>query len=249
GFQAAALHQADGGIGDCFGCQAMGGTRIETEHVTSQMGRADLAPAVAQELVGANRAADYLVDILGRLAFAVDFLVLAVGKFGGDHARTIGEDAELVGRRRNRNARGVESVGCRGGDCLGMHVAISSMRDGLVYRGYLFSDISVDILREFTYGVLRGCRISPDYSPLARRGARINCVSNAFHQIVFEIGLQKDLTHSGGTGLRRDVFVWITRNHDDRRADVETPQPLGQLQPVDSRHFVVDNHAVRAVPG
>ena len=80
GFQAAALHQADGGIGDRFGCQAMGGTRIETEHVTSQMERADLAPAVAQQLVGANRAADHLVDILGRLAFAVDFLVLAIGR-------------------------------------------------------------------------------------------------------------------------------------------------------------------------
>src|SRR5437899_122305 len=61
GFQAAALHQADGGVGDRFGRQAMGRTSIEAEHVAGQMERADLAPSVVEELVGANRAADHLI--------------------------------------------------------------------------------------------------------------------------------------------------------------------------------------------
>ena len=90
------------------------GAGIEAEHVARQMERADLAAAVVQQLVGTNRAADHLIDIFGRLAFAVDFLVLAVGKFGGDHTRTAGDDAELVGRWRNRRARGVENLGVPG---------------------------------------------------------------------------------------------------------------------------------------
>ena len=74
----------------------------------------------------------------------------------------------------------------------------------------------------------------PDVSGLACGPVRINGVLDAFHQVIFEIGLQKDLTHPGRGGLRRDVFVRITRNHDDRRADVEAPQPLRQLEPFNS---------------
>lgn len=170
GFQAAALHQADGGIGDRLGGQAMGGAGIEAEYVAGQMERTDLAASVVQELVGTHRAADHLIDILGWLAFAVDFLILAVGEFGRDYSRATGDDAELVGRRRDRRARGGENRGCRGGDRLGVHVAISSMRDGLAYRECRFLNISVDILRGLLTGFYGGAaclifRAGPPWSP------------------------------------------------------------------------------------
>jgi hypothetical protein len=57
---------------------------------------ADLAASVGQELVGTNRAADDLVNVLGLLILAVDFLVLPVGKFRRDKAGMAGQGAELV---------------------------------------------------------------------------------------------------------------------------------------------------------
>ena len=118
GFEVAPLHQADGGIGDRFSGQSMGRTRIEAEHIAGQMERTDLASPVVEELVGTNRATDDLIDVLRRLAFAINLLLLAVGEFRCDHAQTAGDDAELVGRRRNLGTRGGEHFdcgGCRGG--------------------------------------------------------------------------------------------------------------------------------------
>jgi hypothetical protein len=125
GFQAAALHQADGGVGDRFSRQAMGGAGIEAEHVAGQMERADLAPSVVEQLVGADRAADHLIDIFARLALAVDFLILPVGKLGGNHTCAGRDHAELVDGRNSLGARGGENLGCgdcRGGDRVGEHL-------------------------------------------------------------------------------------------------------------------------------
>src|SRR5215216_5151788 len=140
GFQAAALHQTDSSIGDRFSRQAMGRAGIEAEHAAGQMERADLAPSVVEELVGANRAADHLIDIFGRLALTVDFLVLPVGKLAGNHTRAGRDHAELVDGRNSLGARGGENLGgrdCRGGDRLGEHFAISWMRDGFGVTGIL----------------------------------------------------------------------------------------------------------------
>ena len=96
-FEAAALHQAHGGVDDGFGREAMGGAGFEPEDVAGQMECADLAASVGKQLVGANRAADHLIDVFGRLILAVDFLILPVGEFGGDQAGMAGQRAELVG--------------------------------------------------------------------------------------------------------------------------------------------------------
>ena len=111
GFQAAALHQADGGVGDRFGRQAMGRAGVEAEHVTGQMERADLAPSVGKQLVGANCAADHLIDIFARLALAVDILILPVGKLAGNHTHTGRDHAELVDGRNRLGAGGGENLG------------------------------------------------------------------------------------------------------------------------------------------
>src|SRR5207302_8363139 len=97
--EAATLHQADSCIGYGFGGQAMRRTGIETEHVAGQVERADLAPSVVEKLVGANRTADHLIDVFGRLTFAINLLLFPVGIFGGNHARTAGDYAELVDGR------------------------------------------------------------------------------------------------------------------------------------------------------
>jgi len=44
--------------------------KLETENITGQMKAADLAPAVAEDFVGAYAATDDFVDELGRLTFA-----------------------------------------------------------------------------------------------------------------------------------------------------------------------------------
>src|SRR4051794_12879415 len=76
--EATAFHQANGGICDRFCSQPMNRSGLQPEYVARQMKRADLASAVVQQLVGTNRAANHLVDVFGGLAFAVNFLILAV---------------------------------------------------------------------------------------------------------------------------------------------------------------------------
>jgi hypothetical protein len=137
-FEAPSLYQADGGIADRFSGQAMGRAGIEAEDVARQMECTDLTPSVAQQLVGTNSAADHLVDVLGRLAFSVNLLILAVGIRS---LSRLNNDTELVGRRRNLGTMAAEYLCCRSGDRLGKHFAISSMRDGFLYRGYLLATI------------------------------------------------------------------------------------------------------------
>ena len=50
---------------------------LQAENVARQVECADLAAAVVQDLVGADRAADDLVEVLGRLVLAVDFDIAA----------------------------------------------------------------------------------------------------------------------------------------------------------------------------
>src|SRR3954452_18358014 len=51
---------------------------FEAEDIARGVEALDLAPAVAQEAIGADRSADDLVNVFGRRAFAVDFLVSAI---------------------------------------------------------------------------------------------------------------------------------------------------------------------------
>ena len=62
----------------------MFGAGLQAEHVAGQVKRADLPPPVVQKLVGSDRAANDLVDVFGRLAFAVNFLLGIVGRFRCD---------------------------------------------------------------------------------------------------------------------------------------------------------------------
>ena len=96
--KAAALHQAHGGVDDGFRREPVVGAGFQPEDIARQMKCADLAPSVGKQLVGANGAADDLVDIFRRLILAVDFLVLAVGELGGNKARMAGQ--------RRRTGRG-----------------------------------------------------------------------------------------------------------------------------------------------
>ena len=76
----------------------MGHSGFQPEHVARQEKGADLPPSVGKQLVGPDRAADDLVDIFRRFIFAVDFLVLPVGKLRGDETRMSRQGTELVGR-------------------------------------------------------------------------------------------------------------------------------------------------------
>jgi hypothetical protein len=60
--EAAALHQPHDGVDDGFRREAVAHFRFEPEDVAGQMKCADLASPVGQQLVGANRAADDLVE-------------------------------------------------------------------------------------------------------------------------------------------------------------------------------------------
>lgn len=72
------------------------------------MKRADLPAPVVQKLVGSDRAANDLIDVFGRLAFAVNFLLGAVGRFRRD---------ERGMTRQKRRGRPADSYGGQG-DCI-----------------------------------------------------------------------------------------------------------------------------------
>ncbi|MGY4344393.1 hypothetical protein ACVWXM_000857 [Bradyrhizobium sp. GM7.3] len=95
--EARALHEAHSGVDDSFSSKAVGGAGFEAEHVAGKVEGADLAAAVGEKLVAAHGAGDDLIDILGRLVLAIDFLFLAVGELGGNEADMAGDRTELVG--------------------------------------------------------------------------------------------------------------------------------------------------------
>src|SRR5271166_5798499 len=51
----------------------------EAEHLAGQIERADLASSVAQNLIGARRSRHDLINVIGRLSLAEDFLVARIG--------------------------------------------------------------------------------------------------------------------------------------------------------------------------
>src|SRR5262245_5660510 len=120
--EALALDEAQRGVEDGFGGEAMVGAGFQAKYVAGQVEGTDLAAAVGEQLVGAHRAADHLIDIFGRLILAVDFLVLAIGEFGGDEARMPGQHAEPVGSRAG-NAGNLAADGGGSADRLGEHWA------------------------------------------------------------------------------------------------------------------------------
>src|SRR3954452_15057474 len=88
-FEAAALHQADGGVHDRLRGEAMVGSDLEAEDVVGEVKGADLAAAVGEQLVAPYRAGYDLVDVIGRLLLAENLRALFVAEFiqiesGGD---------------------------------------------------------------------------------------------------------------------------------------------------------------------
>ena len=71
--QAAPLHQPYCRIDDRFRGKSVGCTVLQPKNVAGQVESADLAAAVGEELVGANRTVRDLVDIVGRLRLPKDF--------------------------------------------------------------------------------------------------------------------------------------------------------------------------------
>src|SRR5208337_5127586 len=71
----AALEDQDGDIADRLGGRRMRIPRLEAEHVSRKVKRANLTASVNENLVHANCAAHDLVEIIGGLRLAVDLLV------------------------------------------------------------------------------------------------------------------------------------------------------------------------------
>ena len=95
----AALDDDDFGIGDGFGGERMLAANLVTEEVARQIELTDLAPAVVQDLGGADGAADELVEIFGRFILPVDLRIADEGHRGAHHVEGIGQ---TVGGCRRR---------------------------------------------------------------------------------------------------------------------------------------------------
>src|SRR5262249_31799288 len=141
-FEPAALHKTHGGVDDRFCREPVGGARFKPEYIAWQMKGADLTSPVGEELVGADRSGNHLVDIFGRFALAVDLLIPAIGEFIGDETSMSGERSELVGsgegNRTDRIARD------RNVQRLGKH-GPSPSRSAKCYDVRPVSDNSLDI--------------------------------------------------------------------------------------------------------
>ena len=83
-FQAASFHQPYCRIDDRLRGKSVGCSVLQPENVASQVERADLAAAIGEELVGANRTARDLVDIVGRLRLSEDLGAFVVFEFAQD---------------------------------------------------------------------------------------------------------------------------------------------------------------------
>jgi hypothetical protein len=69
---------------------------LEAEQAAGQVEAGDLAPAVAQNLVGPHRPLDDAVDELGILALAVDLFLAGVGEGRAEKVGAIGEEAGSI---------------------------------------------------------------------------------------------------------------------------------------------------------
>ena len=92
--QAASFHQPYCRIDDCFRGEAVDRTVLQPENVAGQVESADLAAAIGEELVAANRTVDDLVDVVGRLRLSVNLGTPVVFEFAQDYP-CAGKLAEL----------------------------------------------------------------------------------------------------------------------------------------------------------
>jgi hypothetical protein len=92
-FQTASFHQPYCRIDDRFRSKPVGRTVLQPKNVAGQVECADLAAAVGEELVGANRTVRDLVDIIGRLRLSKDLRSPVVFEFARDYpcARKLAE--------------------------------------------------------------------------------------------------------------------------------------------------------------
>ena len=70
--ETAPLHQTHGRVDNCLCGKSVGGTVFQTENIANQVESPDLAAAVGQELIAANRTLQDLVDVVRGLRFTVD---------------------------------------------------------------------------------------------------------------------------------------------------------------------------------
>ena len=199
------------------------------------MKRADLPAPVVQKLVGSDRAANDLVDVFGRLAFAVNLLFAFVERFG--------RDERGVTRQKCRR-RPADSYGGQGdrvwsndvcGKVLGQH--LRHLLDNGDDEGlWCFPS-----LRNFGSCLTdRPLRALPEAS-----SCRTRFVQRGPHmrnQAFLDMGLHYQMSYASGGGLRRDTLV--NGDENDRRGNISVAQMSDQLQPIHARHPVIDNEAV-----
>jgi hypothetical protein len=113
-FKMMAVRRAQLGVDDGFGGQAVLVAGIQAEHVAGEVEGVDLAAAVGQQLVGPHRPGDHLVDMVGGLAFAIDFLVLVVGERGARETGVAEDRIEAV-EARGHGRGGDSSEGASSG--------------------------------------------------------------------------------------------------------------------------------------
>jgi len=94
----AALDDEDARLADRLGREGMLVLKLEAEDVAGHVESLDLAAAVSEDLVDADRSADHLVEVLGRFALAVDLLVAGEIHRCADHVDRIAQLAD-DGRR------------------------------------------------------------------------------------------------------------------------------------------------------
>ena len=84
--EAAPFHQPYCRIDDRLCGEAVLGAVLQTKNVTIQVKGADLAAAIGEEFVAADRAFNDLVDVLGRLVLAINFGTSVIFEFAQDDA-------------------------------------------------------------------------------------------------------------------------------------------------------------------
>src|SRR5215831_11287093 len=96
--QTVASHHARGRVHDRLRGETIICAILEPKNIAGQVESANLTPSVGENLITSDRSADHLVDAIGRLALAVDLLVLAkaglrCAEFGvnGDDGNVLGE--------------------------------------------------------------------------------------------------------------------------------------------------------------
>src|SRR5207249_868298 len=114
----APLDHQNAGFGDRLRGKPVLLAELEAEDLARQMERGDLPAPVVEQLADADRAADHLVEIFGRLAFAVDLHVARIRhsrthevERAGDGVAGLVPDRELPGGLPGYLIRGAHQHG------------------------------------------------------------------------------------------------------------------------------------------